>query len=84
MTRALCRFYGTRDVVLGLGTLRAAAGAGEVAPWVAGGIASDVLDATVMVTEWATLPEGKRVPGVLAATAAAVAGAVVLARRLKR
>jgi len=81
MTRTMFRFYGTRDVVLGLGTLRAAAGDGDVAPWVAGGIASDVLDATVMATEWTALPAGKRVPGLLTALGAGAVGVALLARR---
>ena len=81
MTRTMLRFYGTRDVVLGLGALRAAAGDKDAAPWVAGGVAADVLDATVMATEWAAIPAGKRVPGVLAALGAAAAGVALLARR---
>ena len=39
------------------------------------------LDATVLLTEWETLPEGKRLPGVLAALGAGVAGIAILARR---
>ena len=35
------RIYGTRDVVLGLGTLRAVAGQGDVASWLVAGIASE-------------------------------------------
>jgi hypothetical protein len=79
--RVSFRFYGTRDVVLGLGTLRAATTGGDAAPWVAAGIAADALDAAVQVVEWSDLPPAKRVPGLLAAAGAAVAGVVLLARR---
>jgi hypothetical protein len=81
MVRTMFRFYGTRDTVLGLGTLRAAVRGGDVAPWLAVGIASDVLDAVVLLTEWAEVPPGKRLPGVLAALSAGAAGVALLARR---
>ena len=81
MARTLFRFYGTRDVVLGFGALRAAARDRDIAPWLAGGIAADVLDVAVMATEWSVLPQGKRLPGVATALGAAVTGAVLLARR---
>ena len=77
--RVALRTYGTRDTVLGLGTLRAAASGGEVAPWIAAGITADVLDTAVQLVEWNDLPPGKRVGGVAAAAAAAAAGAAVLA-----
>jgi hypothetical protein len=79
--RMLFRFYGTRDVVLGLGTLRAAATGGDVGAWLAVGIASDALDAGVMLTEWNVIPKEKRVPGLLTALSAGALGAVLLARR---
>jgi hypothetical protein len=75
------RFYGTRDVVLGLGTLGAVVAEGEVAPWLLAGIASDVLDSALQLAEWSELPPDKRLPGLLAALAAAGAGAALLARR---
>jgi hypothetical protein len=75
------RSYGTRDVVLGLGTLRAVGGRGDVAPWLAAGIASDVLDTAVQLGEWSHLPQNKRLPGVLMALGAAGAGIALLARR---
>jgi hypothetical protein len=77
--RTMFRFYGTRDTVLGLGALRAAARGGDVAPWLAAGVLSDALDAGVLLAEWDTLPPGKRVPGVLAALGAGVAGIALLA-----
>jgi hypothetical protein len=79
--RMMFRFYGTRDIALGLGTLRAAASGGDVRPWLAAGVVSDALDATAMLTEWDVIPEAKRVPGLLAALGAGVAGAALLARR---
>jgi hypothetical protein len=80
-TRVLLRFYGTRDVALGIGTLRAASRDGDVRAWLAAGIASDVLDSAVMLTEWRDIAADKRVPGVLMALGAAGAGAALLARR---
>ena len=78
--RVALRTYGTRDVVLGLGTLRAVAGQGDVGAWLVAGIASDVLDTAVQVGEWSHLPPDKRLPGILMALGAAGAG-IVLARR---
>lgn len=75
------RTYGTRDVVLGLGTLRAVAGRGDVAPWLLAGIASDVLDSAVQLGEWPHLPPDKRLPGILMALGATGAGIALLARR---
>jgi hypothetical protein len=79
--RGLLRFYGTRDTVLGLGALRASSGGTDVGPWIVAGIASDVLDAGVMVAEWSDLPPDKRIPGIAAALGAAAAGIALLARR---
>ena len=75
------RTYGTRDVVLGLGILRAVTGQGDVAAWLVAGIASDVLDTAVQLAEWSDLPPEKRLPGILTALGAAGAGAALLARR---
>ena len=79
--RTLLRFYGTRDVLLGLGTLRASS-SGDARGWVAAGIGADVLDAGVMLTEWSDIPADKRVPGLVSALGAAALGAVLLARRV--
>ena len=79
--RGMFRFYGTRDTVLGLGTLRAASGGGDVGAWLTAGIASDFLDAGVMLAEWSDLPPEKRLPGIAAALGAAAAGIALLARR---
>jgi hypothetical protein len=75
------RFYGTRDVALGLATMWAALRGENVAPLLGAGIASDLLDVTVMVVESSELPPEKRVPGLAAALSAAVVGAALLARR---
>jgi hypothetical protein len=80
--RTLLRFYGTRDVLLGLGALSAASRGGDARGWVAAGIGADVLDAGVMITEWSDMPEDKRVPGLLSALGAAALGAALLARRV--
>lgn len=77
--RTLFRFYGTRDVVLGLGALRAASAGGDARGWVAAGIAADALDVAVMLTEWSDIPADKRLPGLLAALGAAGVGAALLA-----
>ncbi len=79
--RSMFRFYGTRDTVLGLGTLRAVSGGTDVAGWITAGIASDFLDAGVMLAEWSELPPEKRLPGIASALGAAAAGIALLARR---
>jgi hypothetical protein len=50
-------------------------------PRLAAGVASDGLDTAIQLREWSDLPADKRLPGVLAALAAAGAGAFLLARR---
>ncbi len=79
--RLTLRLYGTRDTVLGLGTLGAIARGGDVAPWIGAGVASDVLDTALQLVEWGDIPPSKRLPGVLAAVGAAGAGVALLARR---
>jgi hypothetical protein len=79
--RVLLRFYGTRDVVLGLGTLGAVAGEREVVPWLLAGVASDMLDSALQLAEWSDLPPDRRLPGLLVALAAAGTGAALAARR---
>jgi hypothetical protein len=74
------RTYGTRDVVLGLGTLSAVAARNDVTPWLAAGVASDVLDAAAQAAEWSDLPPDKRLAGVLAAMASAGVGIALLVR----
>ena len=78
--RTTLRFYGTRDVVLGLGTLRAAAAGNDVRSWLAAGVASDLLDTVIQLIEWDEIPPDKRVPGTLAAVGGATAGLALLAR----
>jgi len=75
------RAYGTRDVVLGLGTLRALATGSDVSPWLAAGVAADLLDTAVQAADWSELPPDTRIPGVLSALAAAGIGIALLARR---
>ena len=79
--RTTFRFYGTRDTVLGLGTLRAVSNGEDAGGWMAAGVLSDLLDVAVQLVEWGDLEPEKRVPGVLAAGGAAVAGIALLARR---
>ena len=76
--RVTLRTYGTRDTVLGLGALRAVATGSDFRPWVAAGIASDMLDAGLQAAEWRALPPGKRVAGVLAAAGSAAVGLALL------
>ena len=78
--RAGLRAYGTRDTVLGLATLRAVLAEGDVRPWIAAGIASDVLDTVAQAVDWSDLPSDRRVGGVTAALASAAVGAALLAR----
>ena len=75
--RVALRAYGTRDTVLGLGTL-AALRRGDVAPWIAAGITSDVLDAALQATDWQHLPPGRRGAGVATAAASAAVGIALL------
>ena len=75
------RSYGTRDVVLGLGTLQALAADRDVVPWLAAGVAADLLDTAVQITEWSDLPADRRAGGVAAALGAAGVGAALLASR---
>jgi hypothetical protein len=79
--RAMFRFYGTRDTALGLGTLRAAAADGDTDGWITAGIASDLLDAAVMLAERDSIDEAKYVPGLIAALGTAAVGVALLARR---
>ena len=80
-TRATLRLYGTRDTLLGLGTIRAAVKESDVSGWLAAGVGADILDAAVQAVEWDDLPKDKRIPGVAAAVGAAAAGLAILARR---
>jgi hypothetical protein len=79
--RAMFRFYGTRDTLLGLGTMRAAVRNEDVTGWLTAGLGADVLDVAVQGVEWNDLPEDKRVKGIAAAAGAAIAGAGLLAKR---
>ena len=79
--RISLRTYATRDVVLGLGTLRAVARGGDVDAWLVAGTASDALDAAVQVGEWGDLPPDKRMIGVLSALGAAAGGLALLVGR---
>ena len=72
------RTYGTRDTVLGLGVLKAVAAGESARPWIAAGVASDVLDAGLQAVEWNSLPPGKRVGGLLAAAGSAAVGLTLL------
>jgi hypothetical protein len=78
---AMFRFYGTRDTALGIGTLRAVTRGDDVSGWLVAGIASDLLDAGVMLAERDAIPPEKHLPGLAAALGTAVAGAALLARR---
>ena len=78
---AMFRFYGTRDTALGIGTLRAVARGDDVGGWLVAGIASDLLDAGVMLAERDAIPPEKRLPGLAAALGTAAAGIALLARR---
>ena len=75
------RAYGTRDVVLGLGTLRAVVTGRDVGPWLAAGVASDLLDTAAQAADWRDLPPDTRAAGVVAALGSAGVGLALLARR---
>jgi hypothetical protein len=76
--RLTLRLYGTRDTVLGIGTLRAIARAKDPRPWIAAGVAADVLDTALQLVEWEHIPPSKRLPGVAAAVGAASIGIALL------
>ena len=77
--RTLMANFATRDVVLGSGLLHAVAANDPAVPWVAAGLASDLLDTVVQLREWGSLPPDRRVRGVAMSGAAAVGSAVTLA-----
>ena len=76
--RVSLRTYGTPDTVLGLGALRAVAGGHDVRPWIAAGVASDVLDAGLQAAEWRELPPDRRLGGLVAAVGSAAVGLFLL------
>ena len=78
-TRSTLRGFGTRDVVLGVGALRAATSGGDARSWIAGGILADLLDVGWQAVEWDDLPKDKRVAGVASALGAAAFGIAVMA-----
>ena len=80
--RISLRVYGTRDLLLGIGALATLARRGNARPWVAAGVAADVLDTAIQLGEWDDMPADKRLLGVLSAVGAAVGGAALLARGL--
>lgn len=75
------RSYGTRDLVIGTGLLRAAARNGDLRPWLDAAIASDCLDVLLQLVDWRALPPDKRRAGVAFAAGAAAAG-MLLRRQL--
>ena len=77
--RVALRAYGTRDVLLGGGAIYAGARGGDALPWVAAGMAADVLDVALQALEWNNLPPDKRIVGIAAAAGAAAGGAWLLA-----
>lgn len=79
--RIALRTYGTRDVVLGLGTLRAVSAGADPRPWLTAGITADALDTAIQIGEFSDLPPDKRVLGVLMALGAAGAGLALRASR---
>jgi hypothetical protein len=77
---ASVRYYGTRDLVLGVGTLRALARDGDAESWILAGIGADLLDAVATVADWESLPPDRRIPALAAALGAAAGGAALIIR----
>lgn len=83
VTRVFLRTLGIRDLVLGLGTLRALNRGEDVAPWARYGAAVDGVDAAATLVGYRHLaPRGRSV--VLAMAATAAAGQVAAAENLAR
>jgi len=76
---AFLRGVGGRELGIGLGLLRAEREGDSLVPWLVAGVLADAGDAAGIVGGWSELAPDKRVPGMLMAGAAAVAGAVLLA-----
>ena len=74
--KVVIRAFGVRDLVLGLGTLRALDRGDDPAPWVRYSMVSDAVDATAGVLGYRHLPRFRRALLVLSAGGAAVTGAV--------
>jgi hypothetical protein len=72
------RGIGGREIGLGLGLLRAAREGSPVSPWLAAGVLFDAGDMAGMAGAWSQMVPEKRVPGLLSAAGAAVAGAALL------
>ena len=79
--RAMVRAYGTRELLLGGGTIFSAATGRDASTWVAAGAAADVLDGILQAIEWKDLPHDRRGPAMVAAVGATAAGLWVLASR---
>lgn len=69
------RMLGTRDALLGIGTLEALAGRGDVRPWLRYSALADASDAAAMVLAFGHLPKRKRAAMVLFALGGAATGA---------
>ena len=82
--RTMFRFYGTRDTVLGLGTLRAVSRGSDVQRLAGRGHRERPARRGRDAGESAAMPPEKRVPGIAAALGAAAAGVALLARSERR
>jgi hypothetical protein len=79
--QAFIRGIGGREVGLGLGLLRAVREQSPVSGWLAAGVLFDAGDVAGIAGAWADLAPDKRLPGLVSAAGAVVAGAVLLLAR---
>lgn len=77
--QAFLRGMGGREIGLSVGLLRAVREGSPVSSWLAAGILFDAGDVAGIAGAWSGLAPDKRLPGLLFAAGAAVAGAVLLA-----
>jgi hypothetical protein len=76
--KVVLRAFGIRDLVIGLGTLRALDRGEDLRPWVQYGLASDVVDAAATTVGFRHLPKGQRWVVLAAATGATAAQAAAI------
>ena len=81
---AFVRGMGGREIGIGLGLLQATRERSPLRPWLVAGVLSDAGDMAGIAGAWGGLDPDKRVPGIVFAGVAGVAGVVLLATGAER
>lgn len=76
-TKVAVRAFGTRDALVGLGTLKALEEGQPVRPWALAGVAADATDAVATLLAFRHLPRGGRWLALLVAGGATAAGLAI-------